>query len=147
MSKFLAQINESNVVIGVSQLSFSQGDTLPSNLIELVSMDVSVIGKEYAGQVDGLPVFNELPVVVAPIRKITRHAFMQRFTQAERIAIRNSGDDVVIDIHETLKAVNNVDLDLQQTIDSLNYLTTTTPAILAANRPDEIRVDGLASET
>ena len=40
------------------------------------------------------------------IRKIATRAFMQRFTQAERAAIRKSIDDIVIDIHEDLKALN-----------------------------------------
>jgi hypothetical protein len=82
------------------------------------------------------------------IRKITRHAFMQRFTQAERIAIRNSTDDIVIDIHESLKSTLNVMLDLQETIDSLSYLSA-MPAnapILAAGRQAEILADGVESE-
>jgi hypothetical protein len=80
------------------------------------------------------------------IRKITKRAFMQRFTQAERIAIRNSVDDIVIDIHEDLKMSNGiVELDLQDTINGVAYLgsigllTTTSQAdLLRDGTTDEV---------
>ena len=78
------------------------------------------------------------------IRKITKRSFMRRFTQAERIAIRKSTDDIVIDIYEDLKATSNVDLDLQDTIDALAYLTSV--GILASGRKDEILIDGTEDE-
>lgn len=78
------------------------------------------------------------------IRKITKRAFMRRFTQSERIAIRNSSDDIVIDIHEDLKSAINVNLDLQDTIDSLAYLVSVS--ILTSNRPTEILIDGTEGE-
>ena len=78
------------------------------------------------------------------IRKITKRAFMRRFTQAERIAIRASSDDIVIDIHEDLKATNNVDLDLEDTANALAYLVSA--AILTSDRPDEILADGTQEE-
>ncbi len=78
------------------------------------------------------------------IRKITKRAFMRRFTQAERIAIRASVDDIVIDIHEDLKATNNVDLDLADTANALSYLVSA--AILTSDRPDEILTDGTQEE-
>ena len=82
--------------------------------------------------------------VVSAIRKITKRAFMRRFTQAERIAIRNSSDDIVIDIHEDLKSAINVSLDLQDTIDSLAYLVSVS--ILTGDRPAEILIDGIEDE-
>ena len=71
-----------------------------------------------------------------PIRKITKRAFMQRFTQPERTAIRNSTDDIVIDIYEDLQSVNNVELDHQDTIKAIAYLTVV--GILTAGRDTEI---------
>ena len=78
------------------------------------------------------------------IRKITKRAFMQRFTQAERIAIRASTDDIVIDIHEDLKATNSVELDLADTVNALAYLVSV--AILTSDRPAEILADGTQGE-
>ena len=75
------------------------------------------------------------------IRKITKRAFMQRFTQAERIAIRASVDDIVIDIHEDLKATNSVELDLTDTASALAYLVSV--AILTSA---EILADGTEAE-
>ena len=43
--------------------------------------------------------------VVDPIRIITVRAFMKRFTQAERIAMRTSTDDIVIDLMSDLKDI------------------------------------------
>ena len=68
--------------------------------------------------------------------KLTKRSFMQRFTQPERTLIRQSTDDIVIDIYEDLQAVNNVDLSMQDTIDALTYLTSV--GILAAGRSDTI---------
>jgi len=78
------------------------------------------------------------------IRKITKRAFMQRFTQAERIAIRASSDDIVIDIHEDLKATNSVELDLADTVIALAHLVSV--AILTSDRPAEILADGTQGE-
>ena len=85
--------------------------------------------------------------VVAPviaIRKITKRAFMQRFTQPERTLIRKSVDDIVIDIYEDVQSVNNVDLDMTDTVNALAYLESI--AILTVGRSAEILVDGTAGE-
>ena len=68
--------------------------------------------------------------------KLTKRAFMQRFHQPERTAIRKSTDDIVIDIYEDLQSVNNVDLSLQDTINALTYLAAV--GILTAGRSDTI---------
>ena len=68
--------------------------------------------------------------------KLSKRAFMQRFTQPERTLIRKSTDDIVIDIYEDLQSVNNVDLALQDTIKALTHLTTV--GILIDGRSDEI---------
>ncbi len=68
--------------------------------------------------------------------KLSKRAFMQRFTQPERTAIRTSTDDIVIDIYEDLQAINNVELTMQDTINAIAYLTGI--GILAAGRDTEI---------
>ena len=105
---------------------------------------------------------------VTGIRVITKRSFMQRFTQAERIAIRNSIedikldrinqnvpnvarnhiDDVLIDVVADLDIASEkygVDLDLQATTDGLNHFVTMS--ILAANRVSELLVDGTDGES
>lgn len=75
--------------------------------------------------------------LVQPSRdSITKRAFMQRFTQPERTLIRKSTDDIVIDIHEDLKAVDIVTLSDQDVIDALTHLTLV--GILAIGRSDTI---------
>ena len=70
--------------------------------------------------------------------KIATRAFMQRFTQPERTAIRKSTDDIVIDIHEDLKALRgrHVVMDDPDTLAALVYLTGV--GILVAGRSDTI---------
>lgn len=70
------------------------------------------------------------------VTEITQREFMQRFTQAERIAIRASTDGVVIDIQEDLKSASSVDLTLPEISAALNYLVSVN--LLDANRPAEI---------
>tara|TARA_R110002020_G_scaffold147185_2_gene322336 strand:- start:5216 stop:5545 length:330 start_codon:yes stop_codon:yes gene_type:complete len=59
---------------------------------------------------------------VGVIRVITKRAFMKRIDQADRISIRKSTDDFVIDIHEDLKSASSVDLDDLDTIAGVDYL-------------------------
>lgn len=59
---------------------------------------------------------------IKPIRVISRRAFMNRIDQLDRIAIRNSTDDIVIDIHEDLKAASNIDLDNDDVSLGITYL-------------------------
>ena len=76
-----------------------------------------------------------LSLPIAPT-KITKRAFMQRFTQPERTDIRKSTDDIVIDIYEDLQAVNSVELTMQDTINAIAYLTAV--GILAIGRDTDI---------
>lgn len=87
---------------------------------------------------------NDAVVTPVTIRKITKRAFMQRFTQAERIAVRNSTDDIVIDIYEDLKIAEFVDLDLDVTSQGLAYLESI--GILESGRVDELLADGTFEE-
>ena len=64
------------------------------------------------------------------IKLITTRAFMQRFTQTERIEIRNSVDDIVADIRSDLDMANHVDLDdsdVSDAVDALIALTSLEP--------------------
>ena len=78
------------------------------------------------------------------IRKITKRAFMQRYTQVERIAMRNSTDDIVIDILEDLASATNVRLDLPDVEASIDYLISA--GLLDAVRKDSILADGTEDE-
>jgi len=57
-------------------------------------------------------------------RIITKRSFMKRIKQADRILIRKSTDDIVIDIHEDLKLASSVDLDDEDVTDSIAYLAS-----------------------
>lgn len=86
---------------------------------------------------------NVIPQETA-IRVISIRAFMQRFNQSERIAIRNSTDDIVIDIHEDLKMALYVNLDDDDTGQALDYLTSV--GLIEASRKAEILADGTEVE-
>lgn len=148
MYKFYAQVSGpagQEIVNGVSQLTWVEGAVMPDHLIEIDSLDADLIGNKYKGKgADGKATFEAVEVVQDAIRKITKRAFMQRFTQSERVAIRKSTDDIVEDIHEDLKATNNVDLDLTDTQNALGYLVSV--AILAPQRVAEILADGAQNE-
>ena len=78
------------------------------------------------------------------IRTITRRAFMQRLTFEERTKIRKSQDDRVIDIHDDLKNVKYVELDMDETKNGLLYLEYI--GILDQGRHANILVDGTLRE-
>ena len=86
----------------------------------------------------------EEPEVIPSIRKITKRSFMQRFTQPERTAVRNSPDDIVIDVYEDLSFASNVDLDLEDIENALLYFVAL--GILVEARVAEILVDGTEAE-
>jgi len=70
---------------------------------------------------------------------------MQRFDQTERIAIRKSTDDIVIDIYEDLKMASSVDLDLQDTINAVAYLDS--KSLLTVKTPAELLANGTQAES
>ena len=67
-----------------------------------------------------------IKVAQPPIRVITQSAFLERFTQSERISIRklSKTDDIVFDIYEGLKLSPRVRLDFDQVETGLNYLVS-----------------------
>jgi len=81
---------------------------------------------------------------ITGIRNITKRSFMQRIDQRDRILIRKSTDDIVIDIREDLSMASNVDLDLQVTQDSVAYLAS--ELLLEHTDIDLLLADGSAEE-
>ena len=87
------------------------------------------------------------------IRIITVRSFLQRFTLAEREALRNSSDSIVIDLYEGLTLALYVDLDHPDVTSGLAYISgqTTNPTIatpiIATGRVAEITVDGTFDES
>lgn len=123
---------------------FPNGFSHPDNAEELVAENNS--GKTLEELSNNVPY--EVVAYEVPMKRkiplITKRSFMQRLTMAERIAFRNSTDDIAIDIHEDLKIASNVDLDLQAVADGLGYMASI--GILEASRIPELLVDGTPNE-
>jgi hypothetical protein len=83
--------------------------------------------------------------MIQVIRLISKRAFMQRLTQVERIAIRKSEDDIIVDIHEDLLIASHVDLDLPELQQALNYMMSV--GLLQYSRIAELLVDGTLRES
>ena len=112
---------------------------------------VNIAESEYALENNWVEITDEnafdytRPAPVEPtINRITKRSFMRRFSQTERIAIRASVDDIVIDIHEDLKMASNVNLTDQDTVNALGYLNAI--GILSPERIAEILVNGTQAE-
>jgi hypothetical protein len=96
--------------------------------------------------------YHEPVVTTEPaIRIITVRQFLKRFTQAERIAMRNSTDDIVIDLYTDLTLASYVDLDDPELIPGLMYISgQTDPAIsspiILPSRIADLTVDGTQQE-
>ena len=104
MSNFYAQLNESDVCTSITQTS---GVILHDNCILIESYDVSKVG--YIYDRDNNTWLGQAPA--ESIRLISTRAFMSRLAQSERIALRASADDIVIDMMEDLRMATYVDLD------------------------------------
>jgi len=92
---------------------------------------------------------------VAPpaIRRITKRAFLQRFTLGERTTLRSimsdpaaDGHMMVVDIYEDLQFSSSVDLDLTEVAGALAYFTTLDVPIIESSRVSEILIDGTEAE-
>lgn len=87
-------------------------------------------------------------VVAAPTPefKITKLAFKNRMTQAERIAIREASqtNPVVYDFLDLVSDAQFIDLTHNDTIAGVNYLES--EGLLAAGRADEILTNPVMSE-
>ena len=85
-----------------------------------------------------------IKVSMPPITLITPYAFMQRFTQPERTALRKSTDDIVIDMLEGLKAASYININDTNLIAGLGYVESI--GLLAAGRKDAMIVSGAEQE-
>lgn len=74
--------------------------------------------------------------IVAPSRVITRLAFQRRFTLAERIAIRESTDPIVVDYREMGQLAEAIDLADADVVVGLHYLEA--EGLIAQGRAVEI---------
>lgn len=74
----------------------------------------------------------------APDTRITRLAFKNRMTSAERIAIRSASqtDPIIFDFMDLVSDAQFIDLSRQDTQDGVNYLES--QGHLAAGRANEI---------
>ena len=142
--KTLAQIHR-GVVITIREYPMAAEFAPTITMIDVTDLEVKPSeGWTYEDGVFATPVPVE-PEVPLGIRKITKYAFTQRFSQTERISIRTSVDDIVIDISEQMKLASQIDLDLQATSDALDYLTFVS--ILESDRKAEMLVNGTDEES
>lgn len=75
--------------------------------------------------VNGEVVVNPVVEVVKPeVTVISKLEFTRRMTQTERIAIRNSTDDIVIDFKELLDMSPNIDVTDVDVVAGINYLVS-----------------------
>lgn len=135
MSKFYAQL-ENDICVGVQQ---ALGELQAANLIEIADYDERYLGQTYDGQN-----WLDVPVVVAPIRNITKRAFYARLSMSEKIAIEQSDDPVVKVINKELSFSSFVDLDSPDLASGLDYLVSVN--ILTAARKDELLTNGTNTE-
>ena len=78
------------------------------------------------------------------IRHITTRAFMQRLTQAERIALRASTDDIVIDMLDDIRMASYIDLDNATLAAGLGYLDSL--GLIATAQVTDMVIDGTELE-
>ena len=82
-----------------------------------------------------LPVYVVIPEPVVP-RDITAIAFLQRFTTAERVAIRASADPIIADYLDLLRVSTLVNLDNADTVQGVSYLVA--QGLLTPERADAL---------
>ena len=86
------------------------------------------------------------PTPAPPNMRVTKLAFKQRMTAAERIAIRTaaSTDPIVFDFMDLVDSATYIDLARQDTQDGVNYLEA--QGHLAAGRANEILTNAIQAE-
>ena len=89
-------------------------------------------------------VFFALPTAILIRSRLTKTQFKRLFTQAERIAIRNSADDVVIDFFDLANTADEINLDDPDVIAGVQYLEAN--GILLSGRASEI-LQGISSSS
>lgn len=141
MSKFYAQLNENNIVVGVSQLNFNDENPAPAHLVEIQSLDESLLNQEYDSQGG---TFSVIEQVAAPIRDITKGSFYGRLTLAEQIALETSTDPVIKIFEKRLNYRTHVNLDFPELTEGLDYMVQ--QGLLQPERIAELRADGTEAE-
>lgn len=87
------------------------------------------------------------PVVLEydPIRLISVRAFMQRLAQTERTDMRNSTDDIIVDMMDDLRMSTYVDLDGASLLPGLGYANSL--GLIAAHQLVDMVIDGTEAES
>lgn len=122
-----AQIDTNNICTSISELA---GEVCPVNTIQIQSFDATVLGKEYKNGE-----FVTVPVVSLPPteRYISGLDYLRRFTQGQRIAIRELAktDPIVADLMHLLDATiqqnGQVNLMDSNTVQGVGYLAAMLP--------------------
>ncbi len=128
---YYAQIDlNTNIVTSVTQ---THSEVIVPHMIEIQEFDISLLGKRYNSQTGEFEY-----VAPPPVRDLPKVDYLKRFTQAERIAIRNAGktDDLVNDYIELMNAAVTVHLDDPDTVAGVNALESA--GALATGRAAEI---------
>lgn len=131
-----------------SNLNIVQEFPIPESLddwyIVSVPDDFSVAGKQYNPDTQEWSTVYSAP---SAIRRISKVAFRNRFTLAEKVAIYTAAKTdplVQIMIDDIAAVTTGVDLDFPSLVDGLGYLVQT--GILTTERAAEMVADGLPEE-
>lgn len=129
-------------------LNFIQEFPIPESLddwyIVSVPDDFSVAGKQYDPLANS---WSAIDYSAPAIRRISKVAFRNRFTLAEKVDIYTAAktDPMVQIMMDDIAAVTTgVDLDFPSLVDGLGYLVSI--GILTTERAAAMRADGLPSE-
>lgn len=126
---YYAQITN-GVVTAVTE---THGTINAPDMVAIASLDASLLGNSYANGV-----FTP-PVIPAPPKILSKVAYLKRFTQAERIAIRSAAkvSPQVNDYIEMLNAAADV-VHLEDPITAEGLYALEAAGLLAAGRAAEI---------
>ena len=131
-------VNGDGIVIGIQQTSSAY--TLGANQYFVQTYDESLVGQTRNS--DG----TFTPTTTPPDMRVTKLAFKQRMTAAERIAIRTAAttDAIVYDFMDLVDSATFIDLARQDTQDGVNYLESA--GLLAAGRAAQILTNPITDE-
>jgi hypothetical protein len=125
---YYAQLDANNIVISIT---YSSNGIVGNNIIEVDSMDNSILSKRYA---NGTFISVEKP----PIRIYTVLQFRSKFTTEEKVAIYTAANsNVLVKIWlDDLASADFVDLDDPATIAAVNSLATA--GLISSTRATEV---------
>jgi hypothetical protein len=139
MGRIYAQLSESGVCVGISQLS---GEVIASNYVLIPSFDKTYLRQVYRdGQWTGERVefspaeVSEIPT--SPKRILTRYEFRSLFTKAEQVAITAAKKtDVIIEVFMDSAENPTIDLDFPDVAEGLDYLISQN--LIPAEKKEQI---------